>query len=1695
MAQQKHQLWLWLLMTSGILIELLGSMSDPALAQITPDETLGEERSVVTRDVQVRGSRGDRIDGGARRGANLFHSFREFNVNDGQRVYFANPAGIENILGRVTGTNVSDILGTLGVDGDANLFLLNPNGIIFGPNASLDVSGSFIATTGNRFNFPDGGEFSAINPQAPSLLTVSAPIGVQFGGMPGIITAQGSYTITNPFASLGVEPGGTLALLGGDIRLNGIELLSPDSRVDLGAASQGTVDLNMNNGLLELSFPKATQRADVFISGGGIDVAGSGRGSIIINAQNIEITPGVIQNSPSLSPVKVNLNAGILSEQASSSSQSGDIVLNARGNINIESTIIRNSIESDVLKTGNEIAPSTDNAGNIKITAQSLLMNDSTLDTRIHGIGNAGDIIIGAIDNISLFGNSIDSSGDFETTTQSSVLPLGAEGNAGNITIIAPSFTMSRTLLSSETMGHGNAGNIVIQATNNILLEGSISSSVSYTGSGLPLGAEGNAGNITIIAPSLTMSRALLSSRTVGRGNAGDIVLRGNDIFINNSELESAVGSSVGLASGAQGQGGNISITAGSLSLTSSSLNTAVFETGDTGSNSGSVNIQVDGPINFNQSSVFSQVDAGEGNGGDINITAGSLELLNGSQLFTITRSAGNAGNVTVDVDDVVVFHGFGSASDVSFSMLDSFAPGPSLIKSPQGNLFRSGIFSSAVNTIGFNPIEGRGGNVNITAHSFSLTNGARVIASTDGLGNAGNVKISARDSVVIDGSVDTDFAVRDTSKMDEVSMARYIIEAYLGDGEVERIDPSSLNFNQRMSSGLFTQTGGAGNAGSITINTPNLALQNGAQISAATAIGSNGQGGSVAVNASDYIVLIGNSELSVETSGAGRAGNIALTTNTLNVEQAARITATANSNATTTEQGGSIILNANQMNLAGTVGVFSETQSITPAGTLTLRSNGNYPTLNLNLQGGAQISASSSGSGLGGSLILAAPEAIVISGNGRLAVEARGSGNAGDMRINTDQLTIQNGARLSATATGAATTTARGGSILINAEDVSLDGASIIAETVSGRGGNIILQVSDSLRLDNSEISASAKTGQAGSLAINASESIDLRNNGRLAVEATAGGNASRLSLQTDRLTLQGGSEVTVSSKEAGTAGDLTVRASEIRLDQSQLTANTEAGSGGNIDLDDVDSLILNHGSTIAASTQDGEGGRVRLNTGQSPADRVEVSNGSQITTAATRNGQAGNIHLNTEELVVQGSLSENRRSAQSTNQNHPRPRNSAITATSRSAQGGNIRIDAEQITVRDNGRIAASTQTGQAGDLTVNAEDFVRLSDRGRLAVAARQEQGRAGNLTVNTPELLLENHSTIAASNISDRPENNRARGNITLQGLETLAVEDSRISASTETGRAGNLTVDADDSIELNNGRLLVQSTRGGQAGGVSLVTDHLTANNSEVSVNSTQGRAGNLSVDANSVILNDGSLTAQAGSGSGAEVRLENLDLLYLQNGSLISAKATDQANGGNVTIGATDGFIVVPPGGDSDIIADASEGNGGEIQITTQGIFGITEGRAIEGNGTNDIDASSEAGVQGSVTINRPTTDPSRGLTELPTDIINAANQIDRVCPTAQAGSKDPSEFIITGRGGLPANPETMLNGDSLLADWVTLNHQESTAMPNPIDEPSPEAPLVEAQGWKIGPQGEIIFLAQAPATVQTGNLPPTHCR
>ncbi len=435
MNQVIPRLWL----ASSIALGCLGTVNSMR-AQIVPDNTL-PVNSRVTPGCTVC-----TIDGGTVRGVNLFHSFREFGVPTGGEAFFNNGLQIQNIFNRVTGNSVSNIDGMLRANGTANLFLLNPNGIIFGPNASLNIGGSFVASTASRLLFADG-TVLGVKPDGstPPLLSVSVPLGLQYGSKPEGVEVRG--------AILGVDSGQTLALVGGNVQLNSGKLFtpfaSPGGRVELGGlAGEGTIRLSNDGSYLSLSFPDGVTRGDVSISNDAlVDV--SGGGGIAINTWNLNITGGNTQ-----------LRAGIGSGFGSVDSKAGNIEINATQAINLDAGVISNVVTQGGVGNG----------GDINITTGLLAVTGGgQLNTSTSGQGNAGNVIINARDTVAFDGVGSDgfSSGAYTRVEQTGI------GDAGDINITTGSLAVTRgAQISASTSGQGEAGNVIITARGTVAFDG-----------------------------------------------------------------------------------------------------------------------------------------------------------------------------------------------------------------------------------------------------------------------------------------------------------------------------------------------------------------------------------------------------------------------------------------------------------------------------------------------------------------------------------------------------------------------------------------------------------------------------------------------------------------------------------------------------------------------------------------------------------------------------------------------------------------------------------------------------------------------------------------------------------------------------------------------------------------------------------------------------------------------------------------------------------------------------------------------------------------------------------------------------------------------------------------------------------------------------------------------------------------------
>ncbi|WP_414586039.1 filamentous hemagglutinin N-terminal domain-containing protein [Scytonema sp. PCC 10023] len=558
-----------------------------ALAQITPDGTL-PNNSVIN----INGKIFD-ITGGTQAGRNLFHSFQEFSVLRGNEAHFNNAVDIQNIISRVTGSSISNIDGLIQVVGNANLFFINPNGIIFGPNARLDIGGSFIASTASSINFADGTQFSAKPSQNPPLLTITAPLGLNMGSNPGKITVQGSgheidygdfvkegprdQVDTAAFPpGLKVKPEKTLALVGGEVSLEGGVLTSPAGRIEIGSFdSNQVVNLVPVQEGWKLGYEGTPNFRDIqFFDQALVNTTGNGSGSIAIRGSNINFT-----------------SESILLADTLGDKNGGEISIFGK-----EIVFDRSAIGSNTFSSGN--------AGQIKLDATNInFKNRSSASIQTANSGNAG--------NINITANSLGIEGESALV---SITTENSKGKAGDINIeVADRMESKNTGITTDSKGTGDAGTINISANSLSSQISGIKSTVSNTG---------EPGEINLnVTGSLELRRTGVETNTSGASDAGKININANSLLIENSQVNSRTEEK------STGNAGEISVTAESLKIIN---------------------------LDNNPDLVGISATSRTGNGGNINLNIGKLLLLRGKSSISTTAGApgsgGNGGNITINV-------------------------------------------------------------------------------------------------------------------------------------------------------------------------------------------------------------------------------------------------------------------------------------------------------------------------------------------------------------------------------------------------------------------------------------------------------------------------------------------------------------------------------------------------------------------------------------------------------------------------------------------------------------------------------------------------------------------------------------------------------------------------------------------------------------------------------------------------------------------------------------------------------------------------------------------------------------------------------------------------------------------------------------------------------------------------------------
>lgn len=838
-----------------MLFALLGSLAvfyilaSPSVnAQIIPDNTLP-----VNSNITLEGNQ-NIITGGTRSGINLFHSFKEFSIGSGKSAYFNNALDIQNIITRITGKQISIIDGLIKANGRANLFLINPNGIIFGENASLNIGGSFIASTANGIKFADGSIYSATNPSSPPLLTINTPIGLQFNSNPGKIVVKGNgnnitididnyqypeaidlYLLNKRPTGLEVNPGNTLALIGGEILLNGGNLTAPNGRIILSSiGANGEISLIPAQDGWQL--PDIDKEGENFsninlINAASLSTAGVGGGSIQILGRQLTLEGGSV------------ILSATLGEKSG-----GDIDIRTTDKIELSGANPQNLYS--LIAT--ESYPDTKgNAGNINIKTGSLrLLEGGLIFSSSFGEGNAGNVNIRASELVEISGIDISGYGGY----LGSAIPPISSGNAGNLTIETKKLTLSDgALITSGSGGGGAGGSLLVRATESIELSGvdKLGNVTTIQTEALP-GSTGNAGNLTIETGKLIVrDGASISAATAGAGNAGSLIIKARELVeIKGISPDGVTVSSLSTSVGfnAMGAGGDLTIETGRLILRDGGLiSTASVGMGRAGNLkiNATDSVELSGAGNYADffqnlanlkitpselknglfTTSFSQADAG-----DVEINTGRLLVNNGAFIITSTVGSGRGGDLTVNARDSVVIDNAGFLA---------------------GNRPDS---------------TGRAGNITINTGNLIMRNQSAVISGTAGAGAGGNVNVNASESVELIG------------------------------------ENPFLLLNLPITTTLNTTTLSSAPAGDIKITTKRLIVRDGATISAGTF--GEGKGGTLEVNASESVTVTGRlpnrvfgSRLFTTSERNGAAGDIRIFTRNLIVEDTADISVDSKAN------------------------------------------------------------------------------------------------------------------------------------------------------------------------------------------------------------------------------------------------------------------------------------------------------------------------------------------------------------------------------------------------------------------------------------------------------------------------------------------------------------------------------------------------------------------------------------------------------------------------------------------------------------------------------------------------------------------------------------------------------------------------------------------------------------------------------
>ena len=1675
------------------------------------------------------------ITGGTEVGGNQFHSFQDFSVPTNNTAHFDTAPTTVNAIGRVTGSNISNIDGILRTNGTTNLYLVNPNGIVFGANAKLDIAGSFSASTANSLKFSDGSEFSATNPLAPPLLNVNVPLGLQYGN------SSTGATISNR---------GNLST-GQDLVLNA-------DRLDLQGTLQAGRDLTLQaQDLVKIRDTStspffAVSGRDLLIQGNqSVDIftlnhANSGfwsGGNMVLRSQNPVIGDAHFYAGKNIKIEKLNGSLGdLISPNDPVILANGDVSLGdytgaslhilaggsvTLGNVTIDST---GAVATTINPNNTTSFNATNTYADLAIYTVGLGVPSITID----GSQQATLDVRAGVDWAQLGGlstNQVLGTFTLPNTDPTYVAPSNADITInGNIRVSQPNGLVLLTnqflpntltgiisaigIDTSTNLAGVNGGDIRVDGRGDITIDNaSLRSYVSVfadAGNGGAISLSTSNGTISLTNSNIDTYASVFSN--TGNGGAISLSTVNGDISLTNSSLSSHSSSVFGNSTK---NGGEIALstTNGNISLTNSNLNSYSQSIFDNAGNGGTISFSAaNGNISLNNSkpSSYSTTRTGTGNAGNggavsFSTSNGNISLIDS---LTLTQSRAEFGSGNAGDAGAISF----SASNGNITLDNS--PSVAISQSNSVNIGNGGAISFfnsngniSLTNSGAIAYGKNGGAISFTNSNGNIRLSGLALISTSNsssinMGNGGAISFSNTN-----GNISLAGATTDSSSSSSGNGGAIFFSNTKGNISID---------NSKLASNSSSNSGNAGNGGAISFSNTNgnISLNGSIFISSYSQadFGNAGNGGAISFSTSNGdISLESSSPSSYSSSNSGNAGNAG----TISF-------ATSKGNISLTNS----FSNAYSQSDSGNAGNGGKISFYTPNGNISLTRSASfaYSLSNTgNAGNGGAISFFTSNGNI--SFNRSTSSSYTNSTNGNV-------GNAGEISLSASNGSIiTNGfdprRYLLATAISKLGESGAGGDIKIVAKD-QISNFEIFTQSSKGQAGAVKIDGLGDLAITNVQISTSqdlivelpfgspitfevGKSGISGDVAIANTVGSLTFDQTTINTATQSKDPAGNISITSPTIvTFQNNSKVTATTNAQGKAGDITINAPIVKInDNSKVLAETNGtGTGGNITINAPTSVdltrVLDAFPVLSVQTNNaGKAGSIVINTPiLTLTDQARITATASAT--ATNPDGGGSITLNASQMNLFGTVG-------------------VFAETQGISPAGTLRLNPYSnlgylnIALAPNSQISASTSSiGNGGDLFVTAPQSIAIAGQGKLAVETTglmDNAGKAGNITFTTKQLTLSDGVLVSAStsgrgkagdifvraddfNISNGAQIQTATssigdsGTIDVRVVNQFNLSDSKTglfanTLANSTGRGGDIFIDP-ESVTLRDGaQIAVGSLGAGIGGNITLISNFLT-------------------------LLNGSSITAETASADGGNITLNIPSILLLRYGSQISTTAGTSlagGNGGNINI--TAGFIVALPKENSDIFANAFTGNGGNINLTTNGIFGL-EFRPVL-TSLSDITASSQFGVNGTVNINTPGVDPSKGLTNLPVDIGDASKLVSQKC----LADRQDSAFIITGRGGIPTSPADVISGNKFQENLGITNDsghiaETLTRAVNPYGEVAivtkathlvptsswakqlqsnqatdalPDR-IVEAQGWTVNPYGAVSLVAEVPQAI-----------